>query len=161
MLSFCCTTEWIRYMWTYIISLLDHPHPPIPQSHPYRSSQSRGLSSLCYIAGSNYLLKFSYCWIVNGKLSFKNVTKLVLYLQKTVVIRFFRVYFSLVKYVILLLLRWHSWWILVIIKLYNRKLKLITNFLARHFLNANSVVLQNSILGSNNFFLHTVSSCWW
>ena len=36
--SFCCTMKWINYMYTYIPSLLDLP--PIPPSHPSRSSQS-------------------------------------------------------------------------------------------------------------------------
>ena len=43
--SFCCTTKWIRYVYTYIPSLLDLPHP-----YPSRSSQSSELSSLYYIA---------------------------------------------------------------------------------------------------------------
>ena len=35
-INFCCTATWISYMYTYIPSLLDSPHPsahPIPLSH--------------------------------------------------------------------------------------------------------------------------------
>ena len=50
--SFCCTATWISYMYTYIPSLLDVPHPtPVP-SHPSRSSQSTGLSPLCHTTAS-------------------------------------------------------------------------------------------------------------
>ena len=49
--SFCCTTKWISYMYTYIPSLLDLPPPPSP---PSRSSQSTELSFLRYTAGSHW-----------------------------------------------------------------------------------------------------------
>ena len=47
-----CHTTWIHHKYTYIpfpLEPLSHPQPP---SHPSRSSQSTGLSFLCYTAGS-------------------------------------------------------------------------------------------------------------
>ena len=48
--SFCCTTEWISYLYTYICSFLDPSSTPV--SHPPRSSHSTELNSLCYSAAS-------------------------------------------------------------------------------------------------------------
>ena len=53
--SFCCTTKWFSYGYTYILSLLDLPpthHTPTP-SHPSRSPQSTELNSQRYTAGSH------------------------------------------------------------------------------------------------------------
>ena len=56
--SFCCATERISHMYTYIPSLLDLP-PTFPPSHTCRSPQSTELSSLNYTAGSDQLF---YTW---------------------------------------------------------------------------------------------------
>ena len=51
--SFCCTTVWIGYRYTYIPSLSLLPTPiPSPRSYLSASLQSTNLSSLCYTAGS-------------------------------------------------------------------------------------------------------------
>ena len=47
--SFCCTTVWISFMYTYTPFLLSLPNP---QSHPSRSSQSTELRFLCYTVTS-------------------------------------------------------------------------------------------------------------
>ena len=59
--TFCCTMKWIIYMYTYISSLLNL-HPTL-LSHPFRSSQSVELSSLCYTADSHqlYILHIIVC----------------------------------------------------------------------------------------------------
>ena len=54
--TFCCTTMWISYKYTYIPSLLDLP--PTPLSQPSKSSQSTELSVLCWQLPASYL--FSY-----------------------------------------------------------------------------------------------------
>ena len=52
--SFCCTTKWISYMYTYIsISPSSWASLPPSISHPSRSSQSIKLISLCYAATSH------------------------------------------------------------------------------------------------------------
>ena len=52
--SFCCTTKWISYMYTYMpISPPSCVSLPPSLSHPSRSSQSTELISLCYTAGSH------------------------------------------------------------------------------------------------------------
>ena len=49
--SFCCTTKWISYMYTYIpISPPSWASFPPSLSHPPRWSQSIELISLCYAA---------------------------------------------------------------------------------------------------------------
>ena len=44
-ISFCCTTKWISYLYTYILSLMSIP-PTHPPSYPSRWSQSTELSCL-------------------------------------------------------------------------------------------------------------------
>ena len=52
--SFCCTTKWISYMYTYIpIFPTSWVSLPPSLSHPSRSSQSIELISLCYAAASH------------------------------------------------------------------------------------------------------------
>ena len=52
--SFCCTTKWISYMYTYIlISPPSWASLPARLSHPSRWSQSTELISLCYVAASH------------------------------------------------------------------------------------------------------------
>ena len=52
--SFCCTTKWISYMYTYItISPPSCVSLPPSLSHPSRWSQSTELISLCYAAASH------------------------------------------------------------------------------------------------------------
>ena len=51
--SFCFTTKWISYMYTFIPSLLSLP--PTRPSHPSRPSQSMELSSLWYTEDSHQL----------------------------------------------------------------------------------------------------------
>ena len=51
--SFCSTTKWISYMYTYIPNTFDLP--PKPSSHPSRSFQSTELSSLCCTVTSHQL----------------------------------------------------------------------------------------------------------
>ena len=52
MLCFCCTSKWISYTYTYIASL---PLLPLLPSHLSKSSQSTGLSSVCFTHGSVYI----------------------------------------------------------------------------------------------------------
>ena len=52
--SFCCTTEWISYTYTYIpISPPSCVFLPPSLSHPSRWSQNTELVSLCYVAASH------------------------------------------------------------------------------------------------------------
>ena len=52
--SFCCTTKWISYTYTYIpISPPSWFSLPPSLSHPFRWSQSTELISLCYAAASH------------------------------------------------------------------------------------------------------------
>ena len=52
--SFCCTTKWISYMYTYIpLSSPSWASLPPSLSHPSRSSQSTELISRCYAAASH------------------------------------------------------------------------------------------------------------
>ena len=50
-MCFCCTSKWISYTYTYIASL---PLLPLLPSHLLKSSQSTGLSSVCFTHGSVY-----------------------------------------------------------------------------------------------------------
>ena len=47
--TFCCTTKWIIYMYTHILSFSDVP-PTLPSSHPPGSPQSTELSFPYYTA---------------------------------------------------------------------------------------------------------------
>ena len=49
-ISFCCTTTWIRDMYTYIPSLWTLSPTPTPSFYPSRSSQNMELNSLCYVS---------------------------------------------------------------------------------------------------------------
>ena len=53
--TFCCTTKWIIYMYTHILSFSDVP-PTLPSSHPPGSPQSTELSFPYYTAASCYEL---------------------------------------------------------------------------------------------------------
>ena len=58
--SFCCTTKWIGYMYTYtpsLLSLLSIVNSLPLQSYPSRLSQSTDLRSLCYTAGQQSIFK--------------------------------------------------------------------------------------------------------
>ena len=57
---FCCTVNWISYVYTYIPSLLVLPAIP-PPSQPW-TSQSTELSFLCFIAGSQCRLPLLIRW---------------------------------------------------------------------------------------------------
>ena len=62
--TFCCTTRWIIYMYTYISSLVA---PPLPHSLPSRSLQSPELSSLRYATGPYWLCANNNCWGGGGE----------------------------------------------------------------------------------------------
>ena len=54
-ISFCCTTKWISYSYTYIPSFLDF--------HPTQVSTEHWQSSLSYTVGSHHLFGTEYIWM--------------------------------------------------------------------------------------------------